>query len=306
MVSNDRMAFGVLRALRGKGLSVPSDVSVVGFDDLEAEDAEPPLTTIRQPVFEMGQRAAEVLMAKLRNESVPQEQMFTPELVIRASCQLNQQMATRGSMSSGGGASVFLESAHPCAELLMPLLRKPPPEAQIQPRPEHPLDQLAGELESGLRRAKIRETDLVASVRSMRACTVEHLEHLLSQVTDLQTLNTIVLAHLRCLGLDALTVALLCGQANTKAPARLVVDCTVTDECAIGPLNSRLPGAQIISVHAHRTGGRLRVVESVYHEGEYCGFLVASGTFSRQCIAQSAGHRVDERDHENQRVAAPQ
>ena len=67
--SNDIMAFGALRALMDSGLKVPGDISVMGFDDLElASVITPPLTTIRQPNYEIGQAAAQILLG--RNDSL--------------------------------------------------------------------------------------------------------------------------------------------------------------------------------------------------------------------------------------------
>jgi LacI family transcriptional regulator len=61
--ANDRMAIGALRALKRRGVRVPEDVELVGFDDIElATLVEPPLTTVAQPAFEMGQRSAELLL----------------------------------------------------------------------------------------------------------------------------------------------------------------------------------------------------------------------------------------------------
>src|SRR5581483_6256420 len=60
---NDLAAIGAIRAIREGGLRVPEDVSVVGFDDIEAANYHyPPLTTVRQPLGEMGQIAAKALM----------------------------------------------------------------------------------------------------------------------------------------------------------------------------------------------------------------------------------------------------
>ncbi|MBP7693112.1 MAG: LacI family DNA-binding transcriptional regulator, partial [Anaerolineales bacterium] len=66
-VASDSMARGALRALREKGVRVPEDVAIVGFDDVPfAAHTEPPLTTIRQPILGTGQMAVEVLLAMLQ------------------------------------------------------------------------------------------------------------------------------------------------------------------------------------------------------------------------------------------------
>ncbi|MDR3737946.1 MAG: LacI family DNA-binding transcriptional regulator [Terracidiphilus sp.] len=85
---NDIAAIGASRALKESGLSIPGDVSVVGFDDiLSAAYFTPSLTTVRQPLFEMGKRGAQVLLERIadREKQFPAEIMITPELVIRES-----------------------------------------------------------------------------------------------------------------------------------------------------------------------------------------------------------------------------
>ncbi|MFF6843376.1 LacI family DNA-binding transcriptional regulator [Streptomyces tanashiensis] len=84
---NDLIAAGALRALREAGLRVPEDVSVVGFDDLPmARHTEPPLTTVRQPMREMGRAAARLLLPGLDGEPIPDEPVVLPtELVVRGS-----------------------------------------------------------------------------------------------------------------------------------------------------------------------------------------------------------------------------
>src|SRR6185436_324282 len=63
---NDSIAFGALRAARNRGLRVPEDLSVVGFDDIEpAILVAPALTTVRQPLGEMGRTAVDVLVRLL-------------------------------------------------------------------------------------------------------------------------------------------------------------------------------------------------------------------------------------------------
>ena len=67
------MAFGVYEGLRQRGLRVPDDVSVVGFDDLpEARWSSPPLTTVRQPLAEMGTLAARTVLRLARGEQTGQ------------------------------------------------------------------------------------------------------------------------------------------------------------------------------------------------------------------------------------------
>jgi DNA-binding LacI/PurR family transcriptional regulator len=85
---NDIAAIGAIRALRDAGISVPNDVSVVGFDDiLSAAYSTPSLTTVRQPLFEMGKRGAEVLLDRIANreKEYPEEIVVVPELVVRES-----------------------------------------------------------------------------------------------------------------------------------------------------------------------------------------------------------------------------
>ncbi|MEU8301751.1 LacI family DNA-binding transcriptional regulator [Micromonospora sp. NPDC048909] len=85
--ASDQMAFGVYEAIRQRGLLVPGDVSVVGFDDLpEARWASPPLTTVRQPLVEMGRLAARTVLRLAQGEAIdsPRVELAT-ELVVRDS-----------------------------------------------------------------------------------------------------------------------------------------------------------------------------------------------------------------------------
>lgn len=84
---NDPMAAGVLAALHEAGLKIPQDVAVVGFDDVElASYTYPALTTIRQPMREMGEAAARLLLDHVRRspEAAPSRTIPT-SLVIRGS-----------------------------------------------------------------------------------------------------------------------------------------------------------------------------------------------------------------------------
>jgi LacI family transcriptional regulator len=85
-VANDMMAFGAMRALRESGRRVPDDVAVVGFDDLPASAfTHPPLTTVRQPLYEMGRTAAAMVMASVRGETIQKRIELQTSLVVRAS-----------------------------------------------------------------------------------------------------------------------------------------------------------------------------------------------------------------------------
>jgi LacI family transcriptional regulator len=85
--ANDQMAVGAYSALHEAGLSVPHDVSVVGFDnDKYAPTATPPLTTVNQSTERMGAKMAEVLIRLIDgDESVPRATRLPAELVVRAS-----------------------------------------------------------------------------------------------------------------------------------------------------------------------------------------------------------------------------
>lgn len=85
---NDISAIGAIRALKDVGLRVPEDVSVVGFDDiLSAAYATPSLTTVRQPLEEMGRRGAKVLLERIsdRDKKPTSAIVMSPELVVRES-----------------------------------------------------------------------------------------------------------------------------------------------------------------------------------------------------------------------------
>lgn len=84
---SDLMALGVVRAARSRGLSVPADISVVGFDDSPLMAfTDPPLTTVRQPVQAICQAAVTTLLAEINGTPVPRtEMLFVPELVVRGS-----------------------------------------------------------------------------------------------------------------------------------------------------------------------------------------------------------------------------
>jgi DNA-binding LacI/PurR family transcriptional regulator len=84
---SDPLALGAIRAARRRGLVVPTDVSVVGFDDSAFMTCtEPPLSTVRQPIEAMGRAAVDLLCAQIQGtQAHPGELLFEPELVVRGS-----------------------------------------------------------------------------------------------------------------------------------------------------------------------------------------------------------------------------
>jgi LacI family transcriptional regulator len=85
---NDEMAIGALTALRAGRLRVPADVAVSGFDDIApAHHVRPALTTVRQPMRELGERSVQMLLARIADPAGPRQSVVLPtKTVIRRSC----------------------------------------------------------------------------------------------------------------------------------------------------------------------------------------------------------------------------
>jgi DNA-binding LacI/PurR family transcriptional regulator len=86
-VASDMMAHGALQALKDAGRRVPQDVAVVGFDDFEISRlSDPPLTTVRQPIVDMGRTMARQMLGLVNDKhDVPDAVVLPTELVVRAS-----------------------------------------------------------------------------------------------------------------------------------------------------------------------------------------------------------------------------
>jgi LacI family transcriptional regulator len=84
--ANDLLALGVMRGLRTRGLTIPGDLALIGYDDVEFA-SELNLSTIRQPKYQLGYRAAELLLCEARQgeEHEHQQVMYEPELIVRSS-----------------------------------------------------------------------------------------------------------------------------------------------------------------------------------------------------------------------------
>lgn len=87
-VANNRMTTGALLALKDLGIRVPDDVAIVGFDDLAWADlVNPSISTVRQPTYELGRAAAQLLLDRISDGLPPQHRtlVLKPELIVRAS-----------------------------------------------------------------------------------------------------------------------------------------------------------------------------------------------------------------------------
>ncbi len=89
LASNDIMAFSAMNAIRDHGLDIPADVSVIGFDDIpQAQIVHPKLTTVRQPLDQMGRAAVKLLLDQIEQPDHPPQHVTLPtELIVRDSCQ---------------------------------------------------------------------------------------------------------------------------------------------------------------------------------------------------------------------------
>ena len=87
LAANDQIAIALYRAAASIGLSVPDDLAIMGFDNLDiAEHLDPPLTTVAQPFLKIGQTAAEVLIRRIEGDSQYLRQItIAPEIIARAS-----------------------------------------------------------------------------------------------------------------------------------------------------------------------------------------------------------------------------
>jgi LacI family transcriptional regulator len=85
---NDEMAIGALAALRAARIRVPGDIAITGFDDIAAaRHGRPAMTTVRQPMRELGEQSVRMLLGRIADPAAPRQSLLLPtELVIRRSC----------------------------------------------------------------------------------------------------------------------------------------------------------------------------------------------------------------------------
>jgi DNA-binding LacI/PurR family transcriptional regulator/signal transduction histidine kinase len=87
VAANDLMAFGVLEALQLRGLQVPNDIAITGFDNVaETQTIGVPLTTVRQSFYQAGKQSVEMLIRRMNGDVVPEQIVNSTQLIIRWSC----------------------------------------------------------------------------------------------------------------------------------------------------------------------------------------------------------------------------
>ena len=108
LASNDLSAFGAMDAARECGLNIPDDISVIGFDDVpQAALVYPRLTTVHQPLEEMGKIAARLLLAQIEDRSLPPQRVtLDTRLVIRESCKVYESCSSdkQSALKKTGGS----------------------------------------------------------------------------------------------------------------------------------------------------------------------------------------------------------
>lgn len=86
-IANNIMTMGAISYFQEQYIKIPAEIAIVGFDDYQwAKIINPPLTTVKQPAFELGQKAAEVILERIRNKELePEEYILDTSLIIRKS-----------------------------------------------------------------------------------------------------------------------------------------------------------------------------------------------------------------------------
>lgn len=83
---NDLIAIGSIKALKEKKIDIPKDIKIIGFDDIQiSQYLDPPLTTIRQPIYEMGEEAVKMLVSIIENKGIGKTKVLKTSLIERRS-----------------------------------------------------------------------------------------------------------------------------------------------------------------------------------------------------------------------------
>lgn len=134
VAANDHVAIRAMEALQARGILVPHEVAVAGFDDwLEASVVTPPLTTVRQPWYAIGRQAVEMVLAQIRGQEVRSDVLASPEFVVRQSCgcvmpevaRVSSGLLSQIKLPAGVPAEVFTACCHEQRAALLAALHAP-------------------------------------------------------------------------------------------------------------------------------------------------------------------------------------
>lgn len=102
--ANDELALGALAAARARGVRVPQDLALTGWDNIHMSDlVAPPLTTVQQPIEELGALAARALLALIAGRPVPHDTLLPTTNIYRESCGCSRQASPAGTTGDEGG-----------------------------------------------------------------------------------------------------------------------------------------------------------------------------------------------------------
>jgi LacI family transcriptional regulator len=134
--ANNLMTIGAIGAVQARGLRIPEDIAVVGFDDFSWADVfRPRLTTVAQPTYELGRVAAELLVRRIDEGDTPPARVVLPgRLIVRESCGARP---TNGLETNGSSADRIEPGIDTGSQAATPRIDPPAPEAPIA-RPEAP------------------------------------------------------------------------------------------------------------------------------------------------------------------------
>jgi phosphoserine phosphatase RsbU/P len=141
--ANDEMAIGAIEMFESRGLRVPRRIAVVGFDDTDmAKFTSPALTTVRQPLYQLGRKAAEMLLTRLEGREVPHVVLAT-EPVIRESCGCSARAVLEIGSSVPPGASEALPISAQRDQIVAELRQSSPESAGVSDWPDRLAEALA-------------------------------------------------------------------------------------------------------------------------------------------------------------------
>jgi DNA-binding LacI/PurR family transcriptional regulator len=151
---SDLLALGALKALQARGIQVPRDLAIIGFNDsTEGRLAAPPLTSVTMPFYEQGARAVDTLLAQCGGENIPAQVMLQSQLVVRQSCGCPARAVARA--ATGPIEARFEDLVAMLPELRQTLLAEmaqmPGDSRDISQDLEQILDALHADLSSGPR-----------------------------------------------------------------------------------------------------------------------------------------------------------